>query len=185
MAKRKKSRKGARRTSRRRRSIGAMNLNPTSPIVQIGAAALGFVFGDKINAGLDHVTGTLDPKIVGAGQIGLGAALVFMKLGKKKTIVEVLGGGVLAGAGIKRELKAFGIINGIGGYGAVPVLNGRKQIAGYNKVPVLNGGFMTPSLNGVFNGYNVPAVPSGQRSNVVGCADGGLTYENSGSCLMG
>lgn len=160
-----KRRKKSKSTSRRR--VGAMALNAQSPMVQIGAAAIGFIFGDKINAAIDNVTGTMDAKLVGAGEAGIGAALMFMKLGKKKTILEVGAGGVLAGAGAKRLLKAFGIING---FEAVPVIGRRmlqnSSVNGYGAVPVVAGYNVPQRMNGVFNGYNVPPLKQTVMGNV-------------------
>lgn len=154
-----RARKHGRRSTTRRRRIGAMALNAKSPMVQIGSLAIGFLMGDQINAMVDKVTGTMDAKLVGAAEGGLGAALMFMKIGAKKSALEVGAGGVLAGAGVKRLLKAFGVINGIGGYQSVPVI-GRKMLPassmqGYGAVPVVSG-YQVPRLNGVFNGYKVP-----------------------------
>jgi hypothetical protein len=171
MATKKKTKK---RKSGSRRKVGAAALNASNPLVMYGAMAGGFLLADKINEQIDKVTGTMNQKIVGAAEGGIGAALVFMKLGKKKSVVEVVAGGVLLGAGVKRLLKEFGILNGIGGYQSLPVL-GRKvsQLNGYGKVPVL-GGYNTNSqaLNGVFNGYQVPRSPASSIMGSVGSGSG-------------
>jgi len=173
-----KAKKTTKRKSSRRR-VGAVALNAKSPMVQIGSAALGFFLAPQVNNMIDKVTGTLDAKIVGAGQAGLGAALMFMKLGKKPSLIQTVAGGVLAGAGAKRLLQALGVING---YGAVPVIGQRmlqSSLNGYRQVPVLQGYQVPASVNGVFNGYNVPPTP---KSTVMGSVNGG--YSNDGSSYM-
>jgi hypothetical protein len=178
MAKRKKTTR--RRSSRRR--VGAVALNAKSPMVQIGAAAAGFLLASTINPLIDKVTGTMDAKLVGAGQTGVGAALMFMKLGKKKSTMEVVAGGVLAGAGAKRLLQAMGVING---FESVPVIGQRmlkSSMNGYGAVPVIGNGYTVPNrMNGVFNGYNVPPVP---KTQVMGSVQGS-GYNNGGSDYMG
>lgn len=176
MATRKK-RKG--KATRRRRRIGGMKLSASNPLVKFGSMGAGFLLGDKINPAIDKMTGTMDPKIVGAGEAGIGAALVFMKLGKKPaSVIQVIAGGVLLGAGAKRLLKAFGIMNGIGGYGSVPVI-GQRRLNGYGAVPVIGG--YTPNMNlaGVLNGgYTVPS----SSLNVMG-SPSGSGYSNSGNYM--
>lgn len=183
MAKRKKSTKN--RRPRRRRIGAAAALNPQSSIVRIGSLAIGYFMGETINTAIDKVAGTIDEKLKGAAEGGLGAALMLMKLGKTKPgLLQTVGGGVLAGAGARRLLKAFGVINGIGGYQAVPVI-GRKmlpstRVNGYGAVPVVAGYNVPQQMNGVFNGYNVPPVPKAQ---VMGAVQGsGLS--NCGSDYM-
>jgi hypothetical protein len=148
----------------------AMKLNADSPIVQLGSAAVGFILGDKINVMVDKVTGTMDGKLVGGIEAGLGAALVFMKLTPgKKSLLQVVPGGLLAGAGIKKLLQEFGVINGIGGYGAVPVIGKRivnGALNGYGSVPVVAGYTPNQALNGI-GGYQVPPNPY-KSSNVMG-----------------
>lgn len=176
MAKRRK----AKRTTRRRRRVGAMALNVNNPIVKFGPVLCGFLLSTQINGLVDKVAGTMDPKLVGAVQGGLGSALVFMKLGRKKTMIEVIGGGLLLGAGIKRLATSFGIMNGIGGYGKVPVI-GNRRMNGYGKVPVIGNGYSpSASLNGAFNGYAVPKIPSSVMGNASGSG-----YSNNGSDYMG
>jgi hypothetical protein len=181
----KRKKTGKKKTgTKSRRKVGAMALNAQSPLVMLAAAGVGFLMGDKINTMVDKVTGTMNAKVVAGIETGLGAGLVFMKLGKKKTMVEVIAGGLIGGAGIKRGLREFGIINGIGGYQSVPVL-GRRMIKGYGKVPVLgNGGYRTAqqSVNGVFNGYEVPRSPA---SSVMGSTGSGSGLSSGGSSCMG
>jgi hypothetical protein len=184
MAYKKKSKKGAKRTTRRRRRVGAVALNAKSPLVQFGSIAAGYFLGDTINPLIDKVAGTMDPKIVGAAEAGIGAALAFNLLSKGKApgALQVAAGGILMGAGAKRLLKEFGVING---FQSVPVLAGRRM-NGYNSVPVL-GGYNTSrtAMNGI-GGYRVGPRINGS-SNVMGCAasGSGLTGNNAGSELMG
>lgn len=172
MAKKKTAKK---RKPVRRRRVGATALNVKNPIVMFGPIVGGFLLGDKINTAID--TALPDDKVgqktKGILEGGIGAALVFMKIGKKKTVVEMVAGGVLAGAGVRRLLKEFGIITGIGGYQSVPVVARRHhQLNGYGSVPVIgNGGYTTSkySLNGALNGVPGYAVPSpAGSSNVMG-----------------
>ncbi len=161
MAKRRKSRK----TSRRRR-VGAMAMTASNPLVKYGSIAAGFLLAAKINPLIDKAAGTLDPKIVAGGQVGIGVAYMLTK--GKKTMPLTVVTGILAGAGLKRAMTAFGIA-GMGGYGAVPVI-GRpaKMLGGYQNVPVIGGGYKTPGqLNG--NGYTT----AGQKIM------GGIGYTNA------
>lgn len=164
-----KAKKAKKKSVTRRRRVGATRsaLNPNSPLVLAGAAALGFFAAPFIQPKIDNLTGTMDGKIIGAVEGGLGAALVFMT--KKKSLLSVGAGGLLLGMGAKKLLQEFGVINGIGGYQAVPVI-GQRMLNGYGKVPVL-GAYATSrqQMNGVFNGYNVPPVP---KSQVMGSTAG-------------
>lgn len=127
------------------RRMGALDLKPGNPIVQLGFVALGyFLAADPVNDEIDKLiskkdaTGAVVPptastkKMIGAATAGAGAGLVLMG---KKTMIKTAAGGVLAGVGLKRLLKEFNVISG---YQDVPVL-GRRNIAGYQDVPVLNG----------------------------------------------
>jgi len=97
-----------------------------------------------------------------------------MKLGKKKTAVEVISGGLLLGAGVKRLAVSLGIMNGVlSGYGQVPVI-GNRRMNGYGKVPVIGNNGYSPSTS--LNGYQVPRSPS-----IMGSAYG----NGSGSDLIG
>lgn len=138
MAKRKRK---SGRTTRRRR-VGAINAN--NPLVKYGSVAAGYFLSDKINEQLEKVTGDkVDGKILAAAEAGLGLMLMLNKKMAKKPIVKILGG-VLAGAGVKKALTEFGVING---FQDVPVL------AGYKSVPVLNGYTTAPVA---INGFTVP-----------------------------
>lgn len=160
----KKSRKG-----RKRRRIGAA-LNPRSMLVRLGSVGLGYLAAAPINAQIDKVNkGKMSEKVVGGVSLGLGAALMMYK---SPGLIRTIGGGVLAGAGLKRELIAFGVVKPepvtavsgysrrMGGYGSVPV------VGGYGSVPVIGG--YTPA--GTLGGYN----PSGTLGVVggVGSMDG-------------
>jgi len=176
MAKSNKKRKG----TRRRRRVGA--LSPSSPMVKIGAVALGyFLTAIPVNGMIDKVSaGKLDSKIIGAGEVGLGALLL---LSKKPSLIKTIAGGVAAGAGVKRLLSSFGIgpaatIPAVTGYGKVPV------IGGYGQVPVIgnrgkaavNGhlGAYTPS--GTLGSY---AIRSGQIGRVMGSVEGSTLLGNN------
>lgn len=173
---------------RHHRSVGA--LNPRSPLVMLGSLAVGyFLAADSLNAAIDKFNITPAPgaggpattkipgTIVLTGEAGVGALLL---LSKKKTgtmgLVKTVAGGILAGAGLKRALKTFGIISG---YQSVPVIG--RRMAGYQAVPVigatrpaqlagspaqLQGGFR---VNGPNNGY----IPTGSGAKVMGGFDSG------------
>lgn len=178
MARRKKGKSHKRTTRRRRVGATAMSLNPNSPVVMIGSAAIGYLFADKINTALANVTGTMDAKLVGAIEAGLGGALVFNVFGGKKSLPLTVAGGVIGGAGVKKLLEAFGIINGIGGYGAVPVIGRRMMkgaLNGYGQVPVVAGYSPNQSLNGV-GAFQVPPVP---KMNVMGSTSGSGLLESA------
>lgn len=167
MAKKKHSKKGR----RGRRRIGAARLNAGSPLVKVAAVAAGYFLGDKINPLIDKVTaGKVSDKIVGVGQTGLGG-LLLMK--GRASLIKTAAGGVLAGSGLKRALRAFGVLQPalpppvstttVTGYGKVPV------ISGYGQVPVI-GGY---SPNQALGAYMVPgrvgrSVGSTQGSDLIG-----------------
>lgn len=177
MAKRKK-------TTRRRR-IGAAALNPGSPVVQLGSVAVGFLLADTLNAPIDKMLKGDKPaipamtnKIVGAAEVGLGALLVMGK--GKKSLIKTAAGGILAGAGLKRLLREFGVISG---YQAVPVIGSQSRgINGYQAVPVIGNPFNPSGINGyrVNGGYMVNGQGDG-TSRVMGNAVGSA---GSGSGLM-
>lgn len=179
-----KAKNKKRKVTHHRRRMGATAaLNPASPLVKFGSLAIGYFMGEKINAAIDNVAGTMDEKLKGAAEGGIGAALMFMKLGKSKPgMLQTVGGGVLAGAGARRLLKAFGVING---FQAVPVI-GRKmlpssRVNGYGAVPVVAGYNVPQQMNGVFNGYNVPSMPKAQVMGSVqgsGLVGNGSDYMN-------
>lgn len=136
MAKHAKKRKSSKKTYRRRR-VGAVALNASSPLVKYGSIAVGFVLGDKVNALLDKVVpANVDGKIVAAGELGLGYFLAFGK-GAKSLPKSVLGG-IMIGAGIKKGMSSFGIggfqmVPAVGGYRSVTAVSGTpKRLSGYN-----------------------------------------------------
>lgn len=142
-----KKRKAAKKTTtkRRRRMSGIGKMTPTNPIVKFGALAAGYFLADKINPMIDKVTGTLDGKIVAGAQVagGLLANGMLPIMKGKRGMIAVAGGGILAGAGLKRALSEFGVVNG---FHNVPA------IAGFRSVPALQGFNPTPgSQLGSFN----------------------------------
>lgn len=157
MAKYSRKRTKKTKTSRRRRRVGALALNPSSQLVQLGSVAVGFLMATPINGAIDKVVPTnFDPKLVAAGQIGIGAALV---LKKQKSMATTVIGGVMAGAGLKRAMGAFGI-GRVGGYQNVPAI-GTSAMNGYQNVPAIGArtmnGYRTNSAN--LAGYNTSRVP--------------------------
>ncbi len=130
-------------------------MSASSPLVTYGSIAVGFLAGDKIDEMLSKVVpATLDTKIVGAAEVGLGALLVYGK--GKKSMVKTVAGGILLGAGIKKSLKAFGVISGyqmipsVSGYSDVNALGAPvRKMAGYIPGKGLNGGYVAKvAVNG-------------------------------------
>lgn len=177
----KMAKKRKKTATRRRRRVGAMALNANSTLMKFAPVIAGFFFADKINPMIDKLTGgKLDPKLVGVGQAGLGALLVFGK--GKKSMLKTLGGGLLLGTGAKRLTQSLGV-GRIGGYSNVPVLGNR--VNGYHSVPVLGNrsvGAYTPNSSvGAYNANPKPfMVMSGVGDN--GGSGSGLT--SSGSDCM-
>lgn len=170
---------------RARRRVGAMSLNPNSPLMKLAAVGVGYLLADTINPQIDNLTKSFLPttttvpasgttpasvtanktntEILAAAEAGLGALLL---LGKKGNWIKTVAGGIVAGAGLKRGLKSFGVISG---YQSVPVIGGRRVIRGYQKVPVI-GNINTPAqLQGYrVNGPSItPPQLSGYRVNRV------------------
>lgn len=147
MAKYSKRRKPAKRKTSRRRRVGALALNPGSQLVQLGSVAIGYLMATSINGAIDKVVPTnVDAKLVAAGQVGLGAALV---MGKKKSMIKTVAGGVMAGAGLKRALGAFGIggfrsVPAVGNFRSVPAI-GARRMNGYTPTTGANLAGYTPS----------------------------------------
>lgn len=185
MAKRKKTHKA------RRRSVGGMSLNPKSTVVKLVSVAAGYFLADTINGQIDKVivpapvtatsTGfSLDKNtLVMAGQVGIGSYLLLKK--GKASLLTVIPGGLLAGAGLKRALKKFGIVSG---YQSVPIIGRRHRMAGYQSVPVIGG--MPGQLSGTplqlqgfrVNGYR----PTGSKGvGVMGSMYSGRGVNGSGS----
>jgi hypothetical protein len=168
---------------RRRRRVGALALNASSPMVTYGSIILGFLAGGAINPLINSLipatmkTQVNTGKMVAGGQVGIGALLVFSK--GKKSLVKTLAGGLMLGAGLKRASIVFkpGTTDTLGGYGRVPVVGayetqgqlgygGRRKVAGYGDVPVV-GSYTTP---GALNGARVM---------------GSMRSDGNGSTLMG
>lgn len=153
-----KKRRGTKRRSSRRRVGGFGKLNASNPIVKFGSVAAGYFLGSKVNDMIDKVAGDkIDDKMLAAIQVLAGGAVGGqLPIGKKKArpLPLVVVGGILAGAGVKRGLTAFGVING---FSDVPVLGG------YRSVPALNGYNPTPGAN--LGGYRVPSSVMGNVPN--------------------
>lgn len=179
MSKRKKP------VKRRRRRMGAaaMSLNPTSPLVKFGAPLLGFFMPGPINGIIDKVAGSIDPKIVGVAQTGLGV-LYLMSKGKKNLLLTIAAG-VTAGAGAKRAMTAFGI-GAIGNYGQVSVLNGYGNVTaiGYREKARLNGYAPQGTLAG-YSPQGTLAGPNVMGSVGNGNGSGSDLMKDGGSSLMG
>lgn len=156
------AKKKAKKTTRRRRSrIGALSLNPASPLVMYGSVAAGYLLANTINTPITNAVGDkLDNKIVAGVQVGIGGYLI-MKKGKKSLPVTIAAG-LLAGAGLKRGMAAFGI--------------GQTHMAGYQNVPAVNGYQNVPSVNGTGAARRVGAYNLGQMhtSRTMAASDGGL-----------
>ena len=147
------------KTHRRRRSVGALAMTPSSPLVMLGSVAVGYFGAGAINPLINMLipatmkTQPMTGKLVAGGQIGIGALLV---LGKgKKSVVKTVAGGILAGAGLKRAmvvfapgttdtLGAYATNSALNGYGQVPVIGRHRMngaaVNGYGQVPVIGGG---------------------------------------------
>jgi hypothetical protein len=167
------SRKTPKKTTRRRRRMGAMALNANSPLVLYGSIALGYFFGDKLNAPIKQMIGTkVDAKILGAGEAVLGY-FVGMRKGKV-SVIQKVAGGALIGAGAKELMTAFGmggmspygmvpVVNGA--YGNVPVINGRKRLGGYTPNNSMAGYTPNMSINKVMGGMDTHGSGSGLMSS--------------------
>lgn len=177
MAKKKTHKK---KTHRRHR-VGALNMKPGSPIIKLAAIGAGYLLANPINGTINKLFGTpTDPvktgKMVAVGQVGIGAALLFMKSGKPSLMKEIAGG-VMIGAGLKRAMVVFQSgATTMGGYGDVPVIGSYKapgsigrRMNGYGDVPVIGAYTPNHALNG---------------AKVMGGMTAGKTSDN-GSTLMG
>lgn len=159
MARKRKSRK----THHRRRKVGAMALNASSPMVKYGTILLGYLLAKPLNTAIDGIipaslkSQTGSPKIVAAGEAGIGALLVFSK--GKKSLIKSIAGGVFLGAGLKRfmdsmatgaatTITGYGAVNVVSGYGAVDVISGKRKLGGYTPNAALNGYTPNAMLNG-------------------------------------
>lgn len=199
MAKRRK--KHSRRRSRR---VGAFRLGGKGNGMKLAALAGGFFLGNTINAQIDKLltkvggtttttttattTSSSMNTVATVGEIGLGGLLLMRKqaAGTMGTVLTV-GGGLLAGAGIRRALKSMGIMTG---YQSVPVI-GRPRMAGYQSVPVIGNRITPPQLAGrpaQLQGYRVNGyTPAGSGvMGAVGSNYGGSGVTNTGGGgLMG
>lgn len=197
MRRRTHHKKHRRRHSRR---VGALNLKSKDTGLKLLAVAGGFFMGDAINGGIDSlvtkVTGgtatttttpatTSTSPVTAIAEIGIGGLLLMRKKSGGMNTVLKLGGGVLAGAGIKRLMKQMGVIKG---YQSVPVI-GRHRMTGYQSVPVIGGippqlaGKMPAQLQGYrVNGYT--AAGSGVMGAIDSGSGSGITT-HSGSGYMG
>ena len=170
----------SKKKQKRRRRVGAMSFGGKKDVgLKLLAVAGGFLLGDTINTQLDKVLPkskdattnieTPNQTIGIIGEIGLGGLLLMRK---KKNMMLTVGGGVLAGAGLRRVAKKMGLI---GGYQNVPVI-GRHRMGGYQSVPVIGNTIIPSQLSGKtpaqLQGYKVGAyVPHG--SGVMAGCDGG------------
>lgn len=173
-----KKKKGARR-------VGA--LNPNSGVMKLAAVAVGYFLADTINGAIDKalpasiLTPTNPDSLMkyapAAVQVGLGG---FFLMGKgKPSIIKTAGGGILAGAGLKRALRNAGVITG---YQAVPVIGrATHKMAGYQSTPVI--GNIPAQLAGVpaqLQGYRVNGYAP-QGSGVMGAVNPGYQSGGNGS----
>lgn len=163
--------------------MGGIGLKPQSTGMKLIALAAGYLLADMINPEIDKIlpkkkdaagVETPNQTIGTVGQVGIGGLLLMRK---KQTLLTVGGGGILAGAGLKRALKQMGVIKG---YQSVPVI-GRHRMAGYQSTPVIAGRPMQltgtpPQLSGyTVNGYN------SQGSGVMGAVGSvGRRYAGAG-----
>lgn len=165
-----------------KRKVGARKLNPSNPLVKLAPIAVGYFFGDKINAPLEKLIGTkVDGKIVGGAEAGIGAYLAFGK--GKKSVAKSVVGGLLLGAGAKKLMSEFGIGRVGGPYGRVSVLGNSVPGSPYGRVNVVSG--YTP--NNALNGYTPNNSLNGRRSVMSGVGNGsgsGMTSSNPGSDYM-
>ena len=197
MAKRRK--KHSRRRSRR---VGAFKFGGKGTGLKLAALAGGFFLGNTINGQIDKLltsasgsttttTTTTTPSSMGTiatvGEIGIGG-LLLMRRQSAGTMGMVLtvGGGLLAGAGIRRALKSMGIMSG---YQSVPVI-GRHRMAGYQNVPVIGNRVTPPQLAGTpaqLQGFRVNGyTPTGSGvMGAVGSIGGSGITNTGGGGLMG
>lgn len=154
-------------TTHRRRRIGAASMTTSNPILLIGTVAAGYFLAGTVNPLLDKIVpATMDQKIVGAAETGIGALLLLKK--GRKTMLTTVAGGVFAGAGLKRLMDAMKTTTttAVTGWKQVPVIGG-----GYKMVPVIGSPGYTVPNNAEMNGYNVPPAPSA-LSKIMGCTGG-------------
>ncbi len=169
---------------RRRRRVGALGLGGKDIGLKIAALAGGFFLGDQINGFLNHVTTKTTPatattpattgptpnNLLSIGEVGLGGLLLLKRSGGTLGMAMKVGGGIIAGAGVRRVLQTMGVMKSISGYQNVPVI-GRHRMAGYQNVPVIGQRVTPPQLAG-----KIPGQLQGYRVN---------GYKSSGSGVMG
>src|SRR5436305_14427015 len=131
-----KKRHRTQRRHRRSRRVGAINLKSKDTGLKLLSVVGGFFLGTTINGAIDAgytkftkpatTTTTTAPTAVSIpntpiaiGELGIGGLLLMRKkTGTINTILKV-GGGVLAGAGVRRLLTSMGVLSG---YQSVPVI---------------------------------------------------------------
>lgn len=182
------ARKKKKSTHRRRRSVGALSMKASSPLVKYGPILLGFLAAKPINTAIDGIIpASLKAKpnfdkMAGIVEGGLGAYLIFGKTGRASMMKSVLGG-IALGAGAKRLMDSLKA--GVAGYGAVPVIG--NSMNGYGKVPVIGNRKVSGyTPNAALNGYTPNANLSGQKpvhQQVMGDVNGD-GYSNGGSNCM-
>jgi hypothetical protein len=161
---------------RKRRRVGAMSLNPSSPVVKAVAAGGGFMVADTINTAIDKVlpasltAATGITKYIPAA-LEVAPAAFLLITGKKVNPILSLAAFVLAGAGVKRGLKQAGVITGfnsiptIGGFNSIPTIGGVPAQLGASIPAQLNGGFRTRVMNGFRTRNVVGGVSDGSGIN--------------------
>jgi hypothetical protein len=195
---------------RRRRSVGALDIHHSSPLVVLGSMAAGYFLGDTVTPMLTSILPTsLLPAAPATATTGFSALFAFnartiptfleggigaaLLLSKKKSIAKSVAGGFLSGLAVQNALKTAGMVTG---YQAVPVV-GRRGIRGYQSVPVIGG---TPAqLQGVppqLQGFRVNGyTPQGSgvmgrmnglydRQGLYGCGSGSGVTTDPGSEMM-
>lgn len=136
--------------SKRRRRVGGAGFGKKSNLIKLGSLVGGYFLGDTINNMINKVVPTSTTTTtttstglssgmnygIAAGEVGLGALLLMSKGGSGSIgTAKTVGGGLLAGAGIRRALKQAGVVSG---YQSVPVIGQRKhRMTGYQSVPVI------------------------------------------------
>jgi len=145
-------------------SVGKASLNANNPIIPIVTGIIGLLAAPKANTYLetDLLKGKVDGKVIGFVETGLGAGLLFVKFGKKKTILQVAAGGFAAGMGIRKLLSEFGVITGVQQFKDVPVMGKRhpapvRRMNGFSNVPALGG----------TDGYNAPSAMNGTYGTTI------------------
>jgi hypothetical protein len=172
------------KTKHRRRRVGAFGGKTKDIGLKVAALAGGFFLGDQINGFLNNITtkttaatsttpattGIPPNNLLSIGEVGLGGLLLLRRSSGTVGMAMKVGGGILAGAGVRRVLQTMGVMKAISGYQNVPVI-GRHRMAGYQNVPVIGQRNTPPQLAG-----KIPGQLQGYRVN---------GYKSSGSGVMG